>query len=94
VSQIQFRFDDDHVISVEGGWEIVDASGCRVDRTQNHSDRTAYHVHAILESPVEAFRIDAPNSFTLCFQNGYALTVFDNSDDFESFSIQPEDHFA
>lgn len=89
VSDIQFRFDDDHEVSVEDGWEVMDASGRRIDHSQDHSARTTYRVHTILESPVEAFRIDAPKSFTLFFQNGYALTIFDGSDRFESFSIQP-----
>ena len=89
--EIQFNFGDGHNLSVEGPWELRNASGERIDCSRVHSDRDAYCVHKLLGSPVERFLIDAPKSFTLIFQNGHALTVYDENIPYESFSIQPGD---
>lgn len=37
--------------------------------------------------PVVRFSIDPPRSFTLFFDNGLALTIFDDSEQYESFSV-------
>ncbi len=69
---------------------VCDASGNMVDRAQDHAERHGYYVHKIIDSPVRRYVINAPGSFTLDFENGYSLTVFDDSEQYESFSIQPD----
>jgi hypothetical protein len=45
----------------------------------------------LLGQLVVSSQIDPPRSFSLRFGNGLVLRVFDNSPQYESFSIQPGD---
>jgi hypothetical protein len=87
--QLQFHFSTAGSIYVESRWALSDSSGKVIDQSQDHAERHRYCVHKIIDSPVSRFAIDAPRSFTLYFGNGYSLTVFDDSEQFESFSIEP-----
>jgi hypothetical protein len=58
-----------------------------VDRAEEHETRESYRIHRLIDAAVARFSIDAPRSFTLFFDNGLALTVFDDSEQYESFSI-------
>lgn len=84
---IQFHFDG-RSINVRGGWAFHDASGARVDGAQEHGGRDAYYVHKLLDSPVERYLVEAPSSFTLFFENGFALTIFDDDEHYESFTLR------
>jgi hypothetical protein len=84
---IQFPFDDDLRICFECGWETCDASGSRIDRFQEHDDRSSYSVHKLLASPVDRYLIDAPRSFTLHFQNGFSLTIYDDDEHYETCQV-------
>jgi hypothetical protein len=90
--EIRFMFPSsgDICVYIHGRWEVCDDCGRMIDRTREHAERTCYFVHKILESPVHRYAIDAPVSFTLYFENGYSLTIFDDSEQYESFSIQPD----
>lgn len=88
--EIRFLFPDAGDICVYGGWEIRDGSGGVIDRSRDHADRDFHRVHAVLDSPVQRFVINPSASFTLYFENGHSLTVFDDSNQFESFSIEPD----
>jgi hypothetical protein len=90
--QIQFHFIGTHgtdtgSISVEGNWEFRDASGDIIDRCQEPAEREAYRVHKIIGIPVTHFVIDAPKSFAIYFECGLSLTVYDDSEQYESFSV-------
>ena len=87
--QIQFRFEPETEIAVEGRWELRDRSGHIVDLAQRHAARDVYRVHQLLGRRVVGSQINPPESFTLEFDSGHRLQVFDSSDSFESFSIQP-----
>jgi hypothetical protein len=63
------------------------------DRSVPNDDRDAYRLHRLLGSQVIGTQVGAPRSFALCFANGDELGVFDDSDQYESFSIQPGDVF-
>jgi len=94
--QIQFRFHPEcNFISVEGKWELRDASGVLVDEAKNNNaERDAYRLHVILSKTVESSAVDPPRSFSLRFETGHVLTVFDDSRQYESFSIQPGNIFV
>lgn len=100
--QVQFHFQpareagspDRLTVSVEGGWEYRDGSGRIVDRAQAHSERQAYCVHRLLGRAVVGTDLDAPRSFALRFAGGEELRIFDDSEQYESFSIQPGDIFV
>jgi hypothetical protein len=88
--EIRFKVPSTGDICIYGDWKVCDGSGRTVDLTQEHSSRNSYFVHKVIDSPVPRYAINAPTSFTLYFENGYSLTVFDNSEQYESFSIQPD----
>jgi hypothetical protein len=88
--QIQFRFGRAGIIAVEGHWQLHDASGALVDEAQDHASRQHYRIHAILGQRVTAYSIDAPRSFSITFSTGHRLTIYDDSEQYESFSIQPD----
>jgi len=88
--EIRFLFPSTGDICVYGKWEVCNDTGSVIDRRQDHESRKCYSMHNIIDSPVHRYTIDAPRSFSLDFENGYSLTVFDDSDEHESFSIQPD----
>lgn len=88
--EIRFMFPSTGDICVYSRWEVCDDSGRMIDRAREHAERSCYFVHKVIDSPVHRYVINAPKSFTLFFENGYSLTVFDDSEHYESFSIQPD----
>jgi hypothetical protein len=85
--QMQLRFSGCGSISIEGRWELRDPDGAIVDCWQDHAARDCYRIYRILDLSVSRFEIDAPASFTLVFEPSYRLTVFDDSPQYESFSV-------
>ena len=91
--QIQFHFVPQGYISVEGRWELKDEKGERVDASQPHVERDSYRIHRIIGQDIVNFEIYPPSWFSLQFKNGYSLVIYDDSKQYESFSIQPGDIF-
>src|SRR5882724_2013063 len=89
--QIQFRFQPEGEIAVAGRWELRDNAGLLVDQAQATADREAYRVHQLLGREVTGAWVDAPKSIALQFNSGHRLEVFDSSQEYESFTIQPGD---
>ena len=97
--QIQFHFDDGtHLdkngswLSITGGWRLEDSSGKVVDeQIDPPSERKSYQIHRLLMRTVTATSVDAPKSFSLTFENGDVLTVFDDSPHYECFSLRIRD---
>jgi len=85
--QVQFHCSGTGSISVEGRWELRDISGALVDTAQEHNERESYKLHRILDVPITRFTVDPPLSFTLFFESGFSLTVFDDPEQYESFSL-------
>jgi hypothetical protein len=92
--QVQFHFHPIGTISVAGKWELRDAAGSLIDGMKPNAERDALYIHVLLGKSVDGFSLDAPRSFSLCFESGYVLTIFDDSGPYESFSIQPGDIFV
>jgi hypothetical protein len=88
---VHFHFGKAGTISVEGQWELQDSSGGVVDRALEHADRDAYRLHVLFNAVVTAFNIDPPRSFSLTFSTGHVLTVYDDTPQYESFHIHPDD---
>jgi hypothetical protein len=87
--QMQFIFDSSGIISIEGKWELRDESGNIIDSSAPHGERDCYRVHRIIGQTVSAYEIDPPRLFALRFANDCLLSVYDDSDQYESFSIHP-----
>jgi hypothetical protein len=92
--QVQFHFHPIGTISVEGKWELRDAAGSLIDGMKANAERDALYIHVLLGKSVAGFSLDAPRSFSLRFESGCVLTIFDESREYESFSIQPGDIFV
>ena len=96
---VHFKFNQAGSINVDGGkWQIHDSSDEIVDESIDDealpSSRQHYRIHVILDSDVTKIEFDAPLSFSLVFASGFRLTIYDNSTQFESFSIQPDNIFV
>jgi hypothetical protein len=92
--QIQFQFDPVVSISVEGDWRLLGPAGDVVDQNLENGGREAYRVHQLLGKRVVRAVVDPPRSLTLYFDSGHELWVFDSSERFESFSIEPGNIFV
>lgn len=91
---IHFAFGHSGTISVQGHWELIDRAGKIIDCACEHEARESYRVHAIFNQDVTEYSIDPPHSFSLTFASGHRLTVYDDSPQYESFSIQPGNIFV
>ena len=88
--QVQLHFSGVGSIQMEGRWELRHAKDGLVDASEEHNNRGNYRIHRILDVPVVGGSVDPPRSFTLQFGNDLSLTVFDDSEQYESFSIHLE----
>jgi hypothetical protein len=98
---LQFHFSNGKSISVEGSWRLVDATGTLIDESDGrvgdppgNLSRQNWRLRSPLSDTVDRGEVDAPRSFTSRFASGRRLTIFDDSKDYESFSIQPGDIFV
>ena len=88
LGRFQIQFHSSLVgISVEGRWELRDSSGAVLDSELEHAKRDSYRIHHIIDIPITRFSLDAPRSFTLFFESGHSLTIYDSSEQYESFSV-------
>jgi len=98
--QFQFHFHPTGSISVEGKWELRDSAGLLIDGAElskpneSYSRRETFYVHVLLGKSVKSHSVHPPNSFSLRFDSGHTLIIFDDSSQYESFSIQPGDIFV
>ncbi len=89
--QIQFDFSGGRrSICAEGRWELRGAEGQLVDQAMPHHQREGYYVHPVIDQAVRSYVVDAPSSFTLQFENGYTLTIYDDQEQYECFSLHTE----
>jgi hypothetical protein len=87
---LQFKFGSGISICVQGDWQLRKASSELIDQAVDPpASREFYRVHRLLDKTVTNFTVDPPRSFTLYFDDGFSLTVFDSSQQFESFQIWP-----
>ena len=92
--QLQFHFSGgSKSITTESRWELRDAAGEIVDQVMPCDERLQYRLHLILGQLVRGFAVNAPLSFTLQFENGYTLTIYDDEERYECFSIHTERSF-
>ena len=88
--QIQFHFGEAGYFLVEGNWELRNVHGDLIDRHRDDAERETYRIHKIIGQEVVSYDIVVPLSFTLHFKNDFALTIYDASTEFESFSMYPD----
>lgn len=92
--QVQFHFAPEGEISVEGKWELLAADDSEIDRSRPAPRNRAFELHRLLGRRITGSVLSPPNWFALRFDGGEVLRVFDSSEQYESFSIQPGDIFV
>lgn len=98
--QIQIHFHKQTAIHIESRWELRDHAGGLVDEaldnSQTPSNSDTYRIHRLLGATAIGFSVDPPKSFTVRFDTGLSLIVYDDSDHYESFHVfthgQPDIH--
>ncbi|MBE9155626.1 hypothetical protein IQ265_02055 [Nodosilinea sp. LEGE 06152] len=85
--QIQFHASGVGSIFVEGRWKLFDDKGIVIDEEQDHTEREAFRLHQIIDVPILRTSVEPPQAFSLFFENGCCLTIFDDTPHYESFSI-------
>lgn len=79
---IHIHFDAGGEIAVEGQWELTDREGRIIDQSleldQLPDSRDVYRVHRLLGARARRYTVHPPTSFTIGFDTGFALTVYDN----------------
>jgi hypothetical protein len=93
-SSVHFCFDHSGTISVHGRWELRDGVGSLVDSYCDLEEREVYRVHVILNQDVTDYALNPSHSFSLTFASGHRLTVYDDTPEYESFAIQPDDIYV
>lgn len=89
--QVQFHFHPDGSICVEGGWELLDRDGVQIDHNCEEAARPPYQLHRLLAHRIVTSEVCAPEWFALRFDGGEVLRILDDSDQYESFQIEPGD---
>jgi hypothetical protein len=88
---IHFVFGQTGIISIFGLWQLHDADRQIIDQAQEHSDQHCYRIHLLLNTDVTDCRIDPPSSFALMFSTGHQITIYDDTPQYESCTINFED---
>jgi hypothetical protein len=87
VYQIQFGFDEDVRISVEGGFSYFDGQSDSVWKPEPGFAQIAARTVALLGATIETFEAQENGTLTLRFSNGHRLTIPDSSKEYESYDI-------
>ncbi len=91
--QLQFHFPGaagvGGSISIESGWQLFEPAGALIDSAMEHREREHYVLHVLLGHSISDFSIDAPRSFQLVFDSGHPLTIYDDNEHYETFSVNP-----
>jgi Family of unknown function (DUF6188) len=85
--QIQFGFDEDVRISVEGEFRWFEGGNEVVWRPELGSAQIAARMVALLGATIETFEGREDGILTLNFSNGHRLMIPDSSQEYESYSI-------
>lgn len=91
---VQFNFEGGRSIGVEGRWQILGQLGDPFADVARGAIGTAVPFHPLLGQRVVGGSVHPPEWFELRFEGGFALRIFDDSEQYESFSIQPGDIFV
>lgn len=92
--QVQFNFFPEGSLSVMGEWELLAADGSEIDRSVQPPRARPFEFHRLLGQRIAGSLLSPPGWIALRFERGELLRVFDSSQQYESFSIQPGNIFV
>jgi hypothetical protein len=84
---IQFQFHPIGHVLVTGGWELFDETGVLIGCGVQEGSRPPFQLHRLLGEKIVGISIHAPTYLELVFSNGDTLRLVDNSEQYESFTI-------
>jgi hypothetical protein len=87
VYQIQFGFDEDVRISVEGQFSYFDGHDEWVWTPDPGGAQIAARAVALLGATIESFQGHEDGTLKLIFSSGQRLIILDNSKEYESYDI-------
>jgi hypothetical protein len=87
VYQIQFGFDEEVRISVEGEFRYFDGQAEWTWRPERDSSSIAARAVALLGATIESFGSNVDGTLTLAFSNYHRLTIVDSSEEYGSYDI-------
>jgi hypothetical protein len=87
VYQIQFGFDEDVIISVEGQFNYFDGQEESIWKPEPGAAQIAARTVALLGATIQSFEGHEDGTLTLTFSNGQRLTILDSSKQYESYDI-------
>jgi hypothetical protein len=79
--------DSDVHIGLIGSWRLAADSGLVIDESMEHAERKSYRVHVLLGLKVIGYSITSETTLDLKFENGYCLSIIDDSDMYEFLNI-------
>ena len=89
---VQVHFQPEASIHITGGdWELKDQSGRIIDRALDAPAHEGgpFLLHRLLGRRVRTVEVHPPDWLEVIFEDGLALRIIDDSEQFESFEIQP-----
>lgn len=89
IYDVQFHFDPAVAICCGGSWSLLDENGVRIDHGQQVFPRPPFLLHRLLGQRIATWRVVPPTHLELIFERGECLRFGDNSERYESFTIQP-----
>jgi hypothetical protein len=78
-------------LNMQCGWALSDTTGKEVDRHIAHDEREFWRIHKLLGKKIHKSIIVSERQLNLEFESGYCLSIFDDSDQYETFNIQYKD---
>ena len=85
--QLLFHFQPERTVSIESCCELLNESGALIDAWEGGKRSDRFQFLELLGRTAMEVVIDSPKSFKLRFSGGRSLRVIDNSEQFESFSV-------
>lgn len=79
-------------INLQCEWSLRDSAGIGIDRHIEHSERKSWRVHCLLAKKITKCIRASERVLIFEFEGGFVLTIEDDSDQYESFSIQVGEH--
>jgi Family of unknown function (DUF6188) len=92
VYQVQFGFDEDVRISVQGQFNYFDGDADWIWRPEPGASEVAARTVTLLGSTIESFHGHEDGTLKLTFSTGQRLTILDNSKEYESYDITRPGH--
>lgn len=89
---IRVHFQPEASIHITGGdWELKNEAGQIIDRASDAPahERGPFLLHRLLGRRVRTIEVGPPDWLEVVFEEGLALRIIDDSEQYESFEIQP-----